>query len=239
MERAVEVTTLFRGSLVLRQPPRGEGYRVNVDALLLAAFASGRLEGKTRLHRHAIDLGSGVGAVGFALVHFGGARRVSMIEQDRALAALARENAEANAWSDRVEVLCADVREADLRGDLVVCNPPYVTPGRGRAPNETTRAARYGKLDAFVDAARRCAGRRARVAFVYPVIELTSLLTLLRGRGLEPKRIRFVHPRTSEPARIALVESAAGRAGGLVVEPPFFEREGRSPSPSLTGLLSS
>jgi tRNA1Val (adenine37-N6)-methyltransferase len=239
MERAVEVTTLFRGSLVLRQPRRGEGYRVNVDALLLAAFASGRLDDKTRSHRHAVDLGSGVGAIGFALVHFGGARRVSMIETDRTLADLARENAAVNGWSDRVEVVCTDVRKADVRGDLVVCNPPYVAPGRGRAPKESTRAARYGELDAFVEAARRCAGRRARIAFVYPVTELSGFLALLRGSGLEPKRIRFVHPRAAEPARIALVESAAGRAGGLVVEPPFFEREGRGPSASLDALLTT
>src|SRR5579863_2374850 len=31
---------LFGGSVVLFQPPRGAGYRTNVDALLLAAFAS-------------------------------------------------------------------------------------------------------------------------------------------------------------------------------------------------------
>src|SRR5258708_19936274 len=31
---------LFGGSVVLFQPPRGAGYRTNVDALLLAAFAA-------------------------------------------------------------------------------------------------------------------------------------------------------------------------------------------------------
>jgi uncharacterized protein (DUF924 family) len=49
-------------------------------------------------------------------------------------------------------------------------------PGRGRAAKETTRAARYGELGRVLVAARSCAGRRARVAFVYPVIELTSCL---------------------------------------------------------------
>jgi len=235
---SVEVTTLFGGSLVLRQPRRGDGYRVNVDALLLAAFACGRLGHDPRTYTHAVDLGSGVGAVGFALVHLGGARRVTMIENDEPLARLARENAEANGWSDRVEVLRADVRDATARGDLVVCNPPYVAPGRGRAPKEPTRAARYGALDGFVRAARQAAGRRARVAFVYPAPELTGLVARLRAHGLEPKRLRFVHARASVPARVALVEGAAAKAGGLVVEPPFFEREGPRASAALTALLS-
>src|SRR6202034_3295001 len=33
---------LFGGSVVLFQPPRGAGYRTNVDALLLAGFATAR-----------------------------------------------------------------------------------------------------------------------------------------------------------------------------------------------------
>lgn len=212
---------IFGGRVVLHQPARRAGYRVNADALILASFASGRRA------KRAFDLGAGVGAVGLGLLHLGGAQHVTMIEIDASMCALARTNADANAWSDRVHVVEGDAREASrayaARADLVVCNPPYVAPGRGRAPSPSHARSRQGSLAAFLDAARILLGRRSRACFVYPAIEATTLLTELRARGLEPKRLRAVHGRRDAPARVLLVECAAGRAGGLSVEPPLIE----------------
>lgn len=227
---------LFDGALSITQPARSAGYRVNVDAILLAAFAARDLDDEVtvarRLARHTIDLGSGVGAVGLSLLHLGGSRRVTMIEIDERLAALARLNAEDNHLADQLEVLHASVDDSaatahlSASADLVVCNPPYVVSGRGRPPHERVRGARVGDLDIFVDAARRFAGKRARVCFVYPTVEMTTLLGKLRLRGLEPKRVRLVHPSRVDPARVALVECApSGRPGGLVIEAPFVEMD--------------
>lgn len=208
---------LFSGALSLRQPARKRGYRVNVDALLLAGFVAKKA-------RHAVDLGSGVGGVGLSLLHLGLATRLTMVELDAGLAALATTNAADNGWAERVDVLEGDVRTVKVAdADLVVCNPPYVPPGRGRAPAAPVRGAKYGALDVFVDAARRAAGRRARIAFVYPAIEATTLLVALRARGIEPKRLRAVHGRPQDAARVVLVEGALGKPGGLSVEPPLFE----------------
>src|SRR5215472_16217596 len=158
----VEATqdALFGGSVVLFQPPRGAGYRTNVDALLLAGFATGAHPAPV-----AFDLGSGVGAVGLALLRLGAARRVVFVEIDEQPAAMARRNLDANGWTERGEVVRADVRDVarSRRGEaaLIVCNPPYIAPGRGRAPAAESRA-RCGELGTFVKAARQIAGRRAR-----------------------------------------------------------------------------
>jgi tRNA1Val (adenine37-N6)-methyltransferase len=240
---------LFAGTLSLRQPARRAGYRVNVDAILLAAFAARALapgersEGTGRV-RHAVDLGSGVGAVGLTLLHLAAASRVTMVESDALLARLAVQNADENGWADRVAVVHADVRHAAKElaasADLLVCNPPYVTPGRGRVPAEGVRGAKYGELGAFVEAARKIAGRRARACFVYPAIEATTLLTTLRAHGLEPKRLRPVHGRAADKARVVLVEAVPGKPGGLAIEPPFVETDGRGArSEDLAALLAT
>jgi tRNA1Val (adenine37-N6)-methyltransferase len=237
---------LFGGRVVLFQPARGAGYRVNVDAILLAGFAARVLDGgasPTRRARRAIDLGSGVGAVGLSLLHFDAAAHVTMVEIDPALSVLAAKNGEANAWKDRVTVDERSVADAAAAGDLVVCNPPYVAAGRGRAPDAHRRTARFsgegggGALETFVEAARRVASRRARVCFVYPANETTTLLATLRARGLEPKRLRAVHAKAAEPARIVLVEALPAKRGGLVIEPPIVELEGRTRSSIMRGLL--
>jgi tRNA1Val (adenine37-N6)-methyltransferase len=232
------VDTLFDGRVVLRQPARGTGYRANVDALLLAAFA---MRGRTA--DVAFDLGAGAGAVGLSLLHLDAARRVVFVEIDETAAALARANAAENGWGERAEIACADVRDlARARAgeaQLVVCNPPYVAPGRGRVPANDARArARSGDLAAFVEAARDLAGRRARVCFVYPAHELNTLLATLRRTGLEPKRLRAVHATHGAPARIVLVEAQPAKPGGLSVLPPLVERVSGLYGPEMASLLA-
>ena len=226
---------LFGGRVSLAQPAKGRGYRVNVDAVLLGAFAAGALGTAAPRRAHAaFDLGAGVGGVGLSLMHLDAAAHVTMIEIDPALAKLALANARANGWADRIAVVCADVSDGAAvpagAADLVVCNPPYVEPGRGRLPAAVRAQARSGSLKGFLDAARRLAGRRARVCVVYPAIEATTLLLELRARGLEPKRLRAVHGRPQDKARIVLVECAAGRPGGLEIEAPLVENSPDSPA---------
>jgi tRNA1(Val) A37 N6-methylase TrmN6 len=234
----VETTqdALFGGSVVLFQPQRGAGYRTNVDALLLAGFATGANPVPL-----AFDLGAGVGAVGLALLRLGAARRVVLVEIDEAQAAMARRNLDANGWTDRGEVVRGDVHDVcrARRGEaaLVVCNPPYIAPGRGQVPTTETRA-RCGELVTFVKAARQVAGRRARVCFVYPAQELASLLSTLATEGLHAKRLRFVYGTPDSTARVALVEAVAGRAGGLGVMPPLIERGPRGYTPEMEALLA-
>ena len=227
---------LFGGSVVLFQPPRGSGYRTNVDALLLAGFATA-----PKVASVAFDLGAGVGAVGLALLRLGAARRVVFVEIDDRPAAMSRRNLDANGWTERGEVVRGDVRDVARarRGEaaLVVCNPPYVTPGRGRVPASQARA-RSGEVGTFVEAARQLAGKKARVCFVYPAQELGMLLATLTAEGLHAKRLRFVHGTPESPARVALVEAQAGRPGGLRVTPPLVERGPRGYTPEMQALLA-
>lgn len=214
--------TIFGGHVVLHQPAKKTGYRVNIDALLLAAFAQGWRRSRAR---RAIDLGAGVGAVGLSLLHLDAAERVTFVEIDARLADLCARNVDENGWTHRGEVVHADVASYASSAELIVCNPPYVPPGRGRAPAPALAQAKRGALGVFLDAARRLTGRRARACFVYPAIEATTLFSELRGRGLEPKRMQFVHAKPEVSARVVMVECAAGRPGGLVVEPPLVEKK--------------
>lgn len=219
----VREDALLRGRVPLRQPR--EGYRVNVDALWLAAFARA-----ARPAACAIDLGAGVGSVGLVLAVGGVATNVTLLEVDAQLVALARANALASGLGERVDVMEADLaaglpRERWHSFDLVVANPPYgiataslpvAEPRRARA-----RIGDVGTLAAFARAARSALGAAGRACFVHPAGELERLLATLRAVGLEPKRLRMVHPFVERPANVALVEAKAARRGGLRVAPPL------------------
>ena len=228
---------LLGGAVELLQPR--EGYRVNVDSILLAAFVAGR---RAAL---AVDLGSGVGAVALLAHHRGLARELALVEREPALAELARQNLARAGAPGRVFVRDLDGQglPLELRGKagLVVSNPPFFNEAEHRAPRSAARkAARLGGIAPFVRAASLAlSGDKARAAFVYPARGLEELLTAARAAGLAARRLRFVHAYAEQPARLALVELRRVKQGGLLVEPPLveWERPGRR-SPELVGLTA-
>jgi tRNA1(Val) A37 N6-methylase TrmN6 len=225
VRRAITEDALFDGKLRLLQP--ADGYRANVDALLLAAFAAAG-----RRAPLALDLGAGVGTVGLALHHAGGAARLALVEREAALVELARKNlARAGATGDvhHLDVTSDRLpRSLEQRADLVVCNPPYFVAGAVRnQKHPLTRASRTGALEPFVTAAARALrGTRGRAAFAYPAPSLAELFRAAAAAGLVAKRLRLVHAHAGAVARLALVELRRAKPGGLVVEAPLVEWAG-------------
>ncbi len=212
---------LLRGRLLLEQP--ASGYRTNVDALWLAAFAT-----TSKQARACVDLGAGVGAVGLSLLCVNAAERVALAEIDPELVAIAGRNGAP--YGPRVETHAVDLREPlpvglRHRFDLVVSNPPWAARPTRASPDPRKARARTADPDTligFVRAARAALGSAGRVCFVYPANELPHLLSSLRSVGLEPKRLRLVHPLPDAPARAALIEAKPARPGGLRVESAFI-----------------
>jgi len=210
------------GGLTLLQPK--DGFRVTVDALLLAAFAS-----SGRAARLALDLGAGTGVIGLALHHVGAAREIVLIEREPELVMLGRKNLILAGAPGRVERtdLSALGLPPDLaqRADLVVSNPPFFAP-RATRPRRDPKAhrARSGELAPFVKAAARAlTGPKGRACFVYPAAGLPDLLGHAAEVRLIPKRLRLVHASARHAARVVLIELRLAKPGGLVIEPPLVE----------------
>jgi tRNA1(Val) A37 N6-methylase TrmN6 len=238
VRRAITEDAVLDGKLWLLQP--AEGYRVNVDALLLAAFAA-----RGPIAKLVVDLGAGVGAVGLALHQVGAAASLALLERETALVELARENLEragAAGTAQRFDV-ARDRPPPSLRerADLVVCNPPYFSEGSSRRQKHPlTEKARTGELQPFVDlAARLLRGTRGRAAFAYPARSLAELFLAAEKAKLVAKRLRFVQARPNQAARLALVELRRAKPGGLVVEAPLVEWSGpRERSPELAAIVA-
>lgn len=230
--RMDEVTLdgLFGGKVKLLQPRRG--YRFSVDAPILASFVTLR-EGD-----RVIELGTGNGVILIILGKKGiKASRMVGVEIQPELAELARRNAELNCLSGLIEVIHGDIRECRRifgpQGfDVVISNPPYYPVPSGRLNIEDKRAlARHevaGTLSDFLDATSYLLRDRGRCFYIYPAKRAITLFWEMKKRGLEPKRLRWVHSRAGEGARMVLVEGVKGGGEGLEVEPPLviFDPQG-------------
>lgn len=229
---------LWRGRLLFWQPARGEGYRFNLDPVLLSGFA--------RPAPHVIDLGAGVGVLAVLLVASGRAERVTAVEVQPELAALCADNVHDNGLEGRISVVTGDLRAlTPIRADAAAFNPPYFKAGDGRGAPERRRDAarheRHGTLADFVAFAAACVGA-GRIAAVVPAGRGPELEELLAGQGHPALRRRIVVARDGAPAERWLVEGEASSSpgpAGAEIEAPLVVHagDGREFTPEVKALL--
>ncbi|CAN7159718.1 tRNA1(Val) (adenine(37)-N6)-methyltransferase [Brevundimonas sp. LjRoot202] len=195
---------LLGGRVRLRQPARG--YRAGMDAALLAA-AAGAGPGE-----RVIEAGCGAGAVLMQVVARTPGVRLTGVERDSAMAALARENAALNGVE--AEIVAADVA-AGFRAlglepfDRAISNPPFFDdPGALRAPAAGKHAAWMADdgLAAWTRFLLKAVREGGRIVVVHRADRLADLLALL-GVKAGSFSVRPVHPYADEPAKRVLVQA--------------------------------
>ncbi|MDT8420018.1 MAG: tRNA1(Val) (adenine(37)-N6)-methyltransferase [Desulfuromonadales bacterium] len=205
------------------------GYRYSLDPVLLTGFV-GAVGGQA-----VLDLGTGAGVIPLLLSRSEGAGRIVGLELQSGLAERARRNVRLNNLDGQIQIIEGDLRNIrDLFSaasfGLVVANPPYRKPGSGRvAPEDERAAARHelaGGLEDFLSAASYLLINGGRFVVVYLAERLAELLERMRSVRLEPKRLRCVHSRPGEEARIVLVEGRKCGGPGLTVESPLYVYRG-------------
>ncbi|MEM6531527.1 MAG: methyltransferase [Myxococcota bacterium] len=226
--------TLWGGALVFWQPARGAGYRFNLDPVLLSGFVPPA--------KHILDLGAGCGIVAGLLLAQDKAERVTCVEIQPSLAALALRNAEENGVEERTDVLTGDLRELDIpKADTVVFNPPYFRVGEGRTSPEPgrdiARRERHGTLRDFV---RHGFDALDGTGSLYCIVrsdrgpELDRIAAACGGTVV---RTRPVAPRAGAEARHVLVEAKNERGLPRQDEAPLVVHEGEGYSPEVRALL--
>jgi len=221
---------MLDGRLRLVQPRKG--HRAGSDAVLLAA-ACGAVGAET-----VADFGAGVGAVGLMVAALHPSCRVVLVENDPALAALARRNVVLNGFEGRFSVCEADIlapaamrRKAGLSAcsaDLVATNPPFWPAGRVRNSPDAARRAAHVMADAALVGWLRAAADvlvpDGRLVLIHRADGLAGLLAALAGRFGDIV-VRPVHPRPDRPAVRLLVAARRGSRAPLRLLPGFVLHE--------------
>lgn len=216
-----------------------KGYRFSLDPVLLCAFA--RIDAGEAV----VDLGCGTGVIPLLLAKRTDARHITGIELQPALADRARRSVLLNGFQDRVTILRRDLREVRTvlppqSREVVVSNPPYRRTGGGKtAPRDERALARHelaGGLEDFLAAATYLLKQGGRFYLIHLAERLAELLAAMREQRLEPKRLRCVHARPGESARMVLVEGRKNGRPGLSVEAPLYVHEGESYSAEVLAM---
>jgi tRNA1Val (adenine37-N6)-methyltransferase len=215
------IDEFMHGRLRLIQPRCG--YRFSIDAVLLSEFVTIKPQDRV------VDLGTGCGIIPLLLLLKRPVSHVIGLEIQPDMAGQACRNRLLNGFADRMSVVLADIRDlplAPLSTDVVICNPPYRQAATGRVnPNRQKAIARHEILMVLDDILRgsvRVLKAGGRLAIIYPAVRTVDMLARMRGHGLEPKRMRFIHADGGSESKLVMVEAYAGGRMGLKVLAPLM-----------------
>jgi tRNA1(Val) A37 N6-methylase TrmN6 len=239
---AITNDAVLDGRLRLRQPARG--HRVGHDAILLAAATT------AKNGEHAVDLGAGVGAAGLALASRVEGLRVTLVDIDPTLTALASDNAERNGLSSRVVAVTLDAGASarafaaqELKpgsADRVLMNPPFHDPSRQKpSPDPARRLAHASPPDvlaAWISAAARLLSPQGTLTLIWRADGLAEMLAGL-GRGFGGVAVMPVHPRPGAPAIRVLVRACKQSRAPLTIYPGLMLNDERGFPASLADAV--
>ncbi len=203
-----------------------ERYRFTSDSVLLARFL------KAKRRERVADFCSGSGIVG---LHFfaenEGVERVVLFEMQQDLARMSAETVALNGLEDRFTVENCRLQEIPPvyteAFSLILCNPPYENGGFGKASPEKAvcRKEISLTLEELAACAARCLKFGGRLALIHRADRTAEVLSVLRGRGLEPKKMQFVAGKEGAKPYAVLIAAVKGGRTGIDVLPTAVNRK--------------
>jgi len=213
------------GIVSIVQPKKG--FRFTLDSLLLADFC--RIKPRDRV----LEPGAGTGIISILLARkFPGARFVADEVESQAFTLLC-QNIEQNRLVETITPLDRDIQSlgrsiAPDSFDVLIANPPYTKRGTGKKSpfpeRQSARQDQTASLPCWLDL-QTLLKNKGRYFLVFPARRSAELMSLLRARGLEPKRLRSVHPFRNKPASLVLIEAIKTKGVGLDILPPLIVHE--------------
>ena len=204
-----------------------DGFLFGTDAVLLSAFVRC---GKNKV---GAELGTGTGIIPLLLSIHKEFRQLYAIEIQEEYADLARENLSMNGFSQKVEVICGDLKDAKklIPGycDFVFSNPPYMKKESGKEnDNEKKRIARHEVFCDVEDVCRSASDLlqdKGEFFCVYRLARMAELFSAMKKFSLEPKNVVFVTPKPDSEPVLILVRAVKGAKPDLKTRPPFVVQD--------------
>ena len=228
------VDEFLGGRIAVLQPQAG--HRAGSDAVWLAAAVP------AQPGERVLDAGAGVGVAGLCLLARVPQLKVTAVEIDAGLCALAVANAARNGLDASFSVVEADVtapaKALIAKGltregyDHVIANPPFHVAGTVRPAPDPGRAVAHvmgdGALEGWVRFLAAFAAPKGRLTLVHRPDSLTMLLKLLERR-FGDITVFPLFPRAGLPATRIIVQGTKGSRAGLSLLPGLVlhEADGR------------
>ncbi len=202
-----------------------DGFCFGIDAVLLSSFA------KVKRGKKVLDLGTGTGIIPILMEAKTSGGHFTGLEIQDDYVEMANRSIQMNEQQDKVTVVKGDIRYASqLFGhdsfDVITTNPPYMVDSHGKQNLDDRKAvARHERLCTLEDVivqSKKLLKAGGSFFMVHRTYRLAEVMHLMVREGIEPKRIRMVHPYVTKEPNIFLIEGKKGGNPRITVEPPLI-----------------
>ena len=190
-------------------------FPISTDSMLLADFV------RLRKNARVLDLGSGCGTLGLLLCARDSGCSVTGLEISTVAHAAAEENIRRNTLEDRLNSICADLRElpADFIGRFHCCvsNPPYFSGGPASKETPFARRDDCCPPDVLCQSASKALQYGGDFFLVHKPEKLAQLIVCGAAAGLEAKNLCLVRHKEGGPITLILLQMRKGGKPGLQI----------------------
>lgn len=223
MENVVNDLVGYKGLKIVQC---NDYFNFSLDSVILPNFIDIKKE-----YKNIMDFGTGNLPIPLIL-STKTKEKIIGIEVQKEVYNLAVETLKINNLESQIEVKNIDIK--DLLNyykkesfDLIFCNPPYFKKGENSIlnENEVKRIARHEiliTLEEVIYMASCLLENKGIFALVHRSQRLGEIIELLKKYNLEPKRIRFVHPKINEESNLVLIEARKNTNSGCKVLNPLI-----------------
>ena len=210
-------------------------FPLSTDSMALAHFV------KLPARANVLDLGSGCGTLGLLLCAGDASCHVTGVELDKNAHEAAIDNIQRNQLTDRMESICADLRQVPsllTPGSFSCCvsNPPYFSGGPASQKLPNARREDQCSLSDLMKSASWALKYGGDFFLVHRPERLGEIIVTASTHKLEAKRLSLLRHRTSSPVSLILIQLRKGAKPGLIWEEISLHLPDGTPTDSYNAI---
>ncbi len=212
----------LKGLKIIQNP---DGFCFGIDAVLVSNFAQIKKNGVV------VDLGTGTGIIPLLISGKSTAKKIYGVEVQDTVADMANRSVLLNNLSDRIEIVHDNLKNIHKHldkgiADVVISNPPYMPAGGAIInPGSYKAISRHEVLCTLEDVIKTASSllkEKAGFYMVHRPSRLVDIISICRENKLEPKVIRFIHPKQGKEPNIMLVKCVKAGNPEIRIMPPLY-----------------
>ena len=220
-----------------------EWFKFSLDSVLLSYFVTINLR-----HKKIIDFATGNAPIPM-LLSFRTKASIYGIEYQECVYDLGIQSIRENALDEQIHLYCGDVKKINelFDGDsfdVVTCNPPYFKTSNDNYLNDNMvkTLARHEvtlKLDDVLKNANFLLKSGGIFAMIHCTDRFVEVIEKMKLYNLEPKRIRFIYPKSNKDSDLFLIEGIKNGNSAVKLLPPLIiHNEDNSYTEEVSKLLN-
>ena len=217
----------FKGLKIIQHK---KWFKYGIDSVLLSDFAK-----KIKKNSKVLDIGTGTGIISILLSEKTVAKEIVGIEIQEDVADMAKRSVELNNLENKIKIINDNILNIENYFpseyfDVVVTNPPYQKNNSGlKSETEKQLISRHEvkcNLEDIIKKSFKMLRDYGDFYMIHRPERLVDILYLMRKNKLEPKEIRFVHPKSGEKPNLVLIKGVKYSGEFLkVLEPLIVYKE--------------